>query len=70
MRYHTFADSSVNFTVWLGACDFISGMKIKHEFIKLLHRHYRNEEISMPFPKRTLDLTSDTIVRMREIMSR
>jgi small-conductance mechanosensitive channel len=70
MRYHTFADSSVNFTVWLGARDFISGIKIKHEFIKLLHQRYRNEEISMPFPRRTLDLTPDTIVRMREIMSR
>ena len=69
MRYHTFADSSVNFTVWLGARDFVSGMKIKHEFIKLLHRRYRNESISMPFPTRTLDFKSSTIARMRELIS-
>jgi len=69
MRYHTFADSSVNFTVWLGARDFVSGMKIKHEFIKLLHRRYRNESISMPFPTRTLDFRPNTIARMRELIS-
>jgi small-conductance mechanosensitive channel len=70
MRYHTFADSSVNFTVWLGARDFVSGMTLKHEFIKLLHQRYRNEAISIPFPKRTLELTTDTVLRMREIISR
>jgi small-conductance mechanosensitive channel len=69
MRYHTFADSSVNFTVWLGARDFVSGMKIKHEFIKLLHRRYRNESISMPFPTRSLDLRPNTIDRMRGLIS-
>src|SRR5262249_11502076 len=69
MRYHTFADPSVNFTVWLGARDFVSGMKIKHEFIKLLHRRYRNESISMPFPTRTLDFRPNTIARMRELIS-
>src|SRR5262245_27944839 len=69
LRYHTFADSSVNFTVWLGARDFISGIKIKHEFIKLLHRRYRNESISMPFPTRTLDFKPNTIARMQELIS-
>jgi len=68
MRYHTFADSSINFTVWLGARDFVSGMKIKHEFIKLLHRRYRNESISMSFPTRTLTIKPDTIDRMRELI--
>jgi small-conductance mechanosensitive channel len=70
VRYHTFADSSVNFTVWLGARDFVSGIKIKHEFIKLLHERYRNEEISIPFPRRTLDLTTDTVLRVRGIIAR
>src|SRR5260221_11602973 len=37
IRYHTFADSSINFTVWLGARDFVSGITIRHEFIKRFH---------------------------------
>jgi small-conductance mechanosensitive channel len=69
MRYHTFADSSVNFTVWLGARDFVSGMKIKHEFIKLLHKRYHSEEISIPFPRHTLEFTSETILRVGEMIS-
>src|SRR5262249_27356252 len=69
MRFHTFADSSINFTVWLGARDFVSGMKIKHEFIKLLNERFRNERISMPFPTRTLELTSDTILGIKELIS-
>jgi small-conductance mechanosensitive channel len=69
LRYHTFADSSINFTVWLGARDFVSGMTIKHEFIKRLHERSRNGEISLPFPTRRLDLTADTLLKLREIAS-
>jgi small-conductance mechanosensitive channel len=69
MRYHTFADSSINFTVWLGARDFISGMAIKHEFIKRLHERCRNGEISLAFPTRRLDFTGDTLLKLREIVS-
>jgi small-conductance mechanosensitive channel len=69
MRYHTFADSSVDFTVWLGARDFVSGVKIKHEFIKLLHKRYQSEEISIPFPKQTLEFTSETVMRVGEMIS-
>jgi small-conductance mechanosensitive channel len=68
MRYHTFADSSINFTVWLGARDFVSGMAIRHEFIKLLHNRYQTAGISMPFPTRTLELRTDTISKLRQII--
>ena len=68
LRYHAFGDSSINFTVWLGARDFVSGMAIKHEFIKRLHEGYRSANISVPFPTRALNLTTDTILRLREIM--
>ena len=70
VRYHTFADSSINFTVWLGARDFVSGMAIKHEFIKRLHERYRNGEISLPFPTRRLELSADTLLTLRELVSR
>ncbi|MBV8135859.1 MAG: mechanosensitive ion channel [Deltaproteobacteria bacterium] len=69
MRYHTFADSSINFTVWLGARDFVSGVKIKHEFIKLLHKRYQSEEISIPFPRHTLEFTSETILSVGKMIS-
>jgi len=68
VRYHTFGDSSINFTVWLGARDFPSGLTIKHEFIKRLHDRYRSEDISLPFPTRRLELTAGTILKLREIM--
>ena len=40
MRFHSFGDSSVNFTAWLGAKDYVSGLALKHEFIKRLHSRY------------------------------
>lgn len=67
VRYHTFGDSSIKFTVWLGARDFASGFAIRHEFIKHLHERYRNTGISLPFPTRTLDLTSGTFSKLREL---
>jgi small-conductance mechanosensitive channel len=68
VRYHTFGDSSIRFTVWLGARDFASGFAIRHEFIKHLHERYRKTGILLPFPTRTLDLTSGALSKLREIV--
>jgi small-conductance mechanosensitive channel len=54
IRYHTFADFSVNFTVILRAREFTDQFLLKHEFIKRLHERYRKEGIEIPFPIRTL----------------
>jgi len=51
---HTFADSSVNFTVVLRAAEFVDQSLIKHEFIKRLHARFDRERITIPFPIRTL----------------
>jgi small-conductance mechanosensitive channel len=67
VRFHTFADSSISLTVWIGARDFVSGMAVKHEFIKRLHARYRSEGIGIPFPIRTLDLPSETLARLGEM---
>lgn len=56
IRYHTFADSSVNFSVILRAHEFVDNYLIKHEFIKLLHERYRAEGITIPFPQRTVEI--------------
>jgi small-conductance mechanosensitive channel len=68
LRFHSFADSSINLTVWIGARDFVSGMAVKHEFIKRLHARYRREGIGIPFPMRTLDVSSDTLTKLGEIL--
>jgi len=54
IRYHTFGDFSINFTVFLKAKDFTSQFQIKHEFIKKLHKRYAQEGIEIPFPIRTI----------------
>jgi small-conductance mechanosensitive channel len=54
IRYHTFADSSVNFSVILRGREFTDQYLVKHEFVKRLHRRYREEGIAIPFPIRTL----------------
>ncbi|MFD8146859.1 mechanosensitive ion channel family protein [Streptomyces sp. NPDC059708] len=54
VRFHTFADSRINFTVILGVGEFSDQYRIKHEFIKRLHRRFREEGISIPAPTRTV----------------
>jgi small-conductance mechanosensitive channel len=54
IRYHTFGDSSINFSVILRAHEFTDQYLIKHEFIKRLHHRYGQEGIEIPFPIRTL----------------
>jgi small-conductance mechanosensitive channel len=55
LRYHTFNDSSIDFTVVLRAKKLVDGYRIKHEFIKLLKKRYDENGIVIPYPMRTLD---------------
>lgn len=54
IRYHTFGEYSVNFSVVLRAKEFVDQYLIKHEFIKRLHVRYQQEGITIPFPTRTV----------------
>lgn len=54
IRYHTFGDSSINFTVILRAREFVDQFLLKHEFIKRLHERYEQEGLTIPFPIRTI----------------
>ncbi|MEW6041812.1 MAG: mechanosensitive ion channel family protein [Elusimicrobiota bacterium] len=54
VRYHTFADSSINFTVVLRAKEFTDKFLITHEFVKRLKKRYEKEGIEIPFPIRTI----------------
>ncbi|MER6775840.1 MULTISPECIES: mechanosensitive ion channel family protein [unclassified Streptomyces] len=59
VRFHTFADSRINFTVILGVGEFSDQYRIKHEFIKRLHERFRAEGISIPAPTRTVSIHHD-----------
>ena len=54
IRYNTFGDSSIAFTVILRGRDFVSQYLIKHEFVKRLHVRYAREGIEIPFPQRVV----------------
>ncbi len=59
IRYHTFSENSINFTIYLRAKEFIDQHLLKHEFIKLLHKRYKEEGIVIPFPIRTVYLKKE-----------
>lgn len=59
IRYHTFSDFSINFTVILRVKEYVSKYLITHEFIKRLHRRYQQEGIEIPFPIRTVYLKNE-----------
>lgn len=56
VRFHTFADSSINFRAVLRAAEFGAQHPLRHEFIKRLHVRFAQEGIEIPFPIRTVYL--------------
>jgi small-conductance mechanosensitive channel len=64
-RYHTFGDSSINFTVIMRAKTYVDQFLVKHEFVKRLHARYEQEGISIPFPIRTLSARDPISVVVR-----
>ncbi|MCE5341173.1 MAG: mechanosensitive ion channel family protein [Planctomycetaceae bacterium] len=59
IRFHTFADSSINFSVILRAKEFTDQYLIKHEFIKRLQKRYAQEGITIPYPIRAINYTQE-----------
>lgn len=56
VRFHTFGDNRIGFSVILGVGEFSDKYRIKHEFIKRLHQRYGTEGIRIPVPARTVAL--------------
>jgi small-conductance mechanosensitive channel len=48
VRYHTFGDPGIGFSVILRAQEFVDQYLIKHEFVKRLHRRFASEGIAIP----------------------
>ncbi len=59
IRYQEFQDFKINFVVFLRAMEFLDQRLIKHEFIKRLHKRYREEGIEIPYPSRNVYLKQD-----------
>ncbi len=55
IRYHTFGDFSVDFTVILRAKEFVDQYLIKDQFIERLHERYAREGIIIPYPIRAIN---------------
>lgn len=59
IRYREFGDSSINFNVILKTKDALAQYRLRHEFIKRLHRRYEVEKITIPFPQRTVHMPKE-----------
>ena len=59
VRFHSFGDSSINFTVVLRVKEFADQYLIKHEFIKRIHDRYRKEGIVIPYPIRAINYAQE-----------
>ncbi len=53
--FHTFDNSSINFTVMLRAEEYFNRFFIKSEFIKALHQRFKEEGITIPYPIRAIN---------------
>ena len=66
VRFQAFNDSSIDFNAVLHVQTFTNQYLLKHEFIKAITKRYREENINIPFPIRTLDLPDDKKIDLRK----
>jgi small-conductance mechanosensitive channel len=66
IRFHTFGDSSISLTVILRADEFLSHYRLKSEYMKRLHKRFKEEGIVIPFPIRTLDIKKEDLLLLKK----
>ncbi|MDP5016379.1 MAG: mechanosensitive ion channel, partial [Dolichospermum sp.] len=54
MRFHTFNDCSIDFTLYMRVSEFFDQRIGKHLFVKKLHKRFQREGIQIPFPIRDI----------------
>lgn len=59
--FHSFADSSINFTVMLRAHEYFQRFFLKSAFIKALYKRYNQEGIVIPYPIRAINLEQEQV---------
>ncbi|MFT2091799.1 mechanosensitive ion channel family protein [Paraglaciecola sp. 2405UD69-4] len=58
--FHTFDNSSINFTVMLRAQEYFNRFFIKSAFIKALHKRFKDEGIVIPYPISAINLSQES----------
>jgi small-conductance mechanosensitive channel len=61
IRYHTFNDFSIDFTVILRAKEFVDNYLVRHEFIKRLHQRNKKEGNVIPYPIRAVNYSQERV---------
>jgi len=56
VRFYNFGDSKIELKIFLQVMQYADQFMVMSEFIKALHRRYKEENINMPFPIRTVFL--------------
>jgi small-conductance mechanosensitive channel len=54
LRFGAFADSSINVTIHLRTKEYGFQFALRSEFVKRIHKRFKQENIEIPFPIRTL----------------
>lgn len=61
MNYHTFDNSSINFTVILRGKEYFNRFFLTSAFIKALHKRYAEEGITIPYPIRAINFEQEGV---------
>ncbi len=69
IRYHTFGDSNINFTIILRVEKFVDKYLVKHEFIKALKERYDKENIEISWPVRKIYYGKEKVLREKTAKS-
>lgn len=56
VRFHDFYESNIGLTVTLRAREHSQGGLLRHEFIKILQREFKNAGIDAPYPRRMVHM--------------
>ncbi|HEX6313262.1 MAG TPA: hypothetical protein VFZ73_00320, partial [Gemmatimonadaceae bacterium] len=54
VRFHTFGDNGIDFTVVMRVRHYTDQYLLKHEFVKRLHQRFAADGITIPYPQRTI----------------
>jgi small-conductance mechanosensitive channel len=54
LRFQSFADAGIKFSVSFQITNYTEQFRIRHEFIKKLHARFRDEKIEVPSTVRTV----------------
>ncbi len=69
IRFHSFCDSGIGFSVIMQGKEFTDQYLIKHEFIKAVHERFRKEGITIPYPTRTFSISKETTVQIHDALT-